>query len=154
MDTLIIIKKIFFDKKINGVTPFSKSGTDVWFTVYFDGGGGDNISMDDIQTYYSGHQIECDNAEKQDALIKLQGQLLTQFQPLLSAINSQYTGKQLNPNTVNIIFTDEQMSEWLEYIGSIAKDGFDVSQFDLEQITPIIFGPMPELPIAYANLIK
>jgi len=54
----------------------------------------------------------------------------------------------------NKIFTDEQISNFGNYFGSMAKDGHDLSALSLEEITPAIFGQMPELPAGFQNIIK
>lgn len=77
--------------------------------------------------------------------------------PLLKELRNAMTSQEVfrnkgsNPNKA--IFTDQQIKDWGDYFGNIAKDGQDLTNYSLEEINESIFGTMPEIPEAYQSLI-
>jgi hypothetical protein len=69
----------------------------------------------------------------------LQQKLLNQFKPLLDAMTFQEIAKGKGSSVENIIFTDDEIKNWGDYVGEIANGNLDA-------ITPAI-------PEKYQNIL-
>ncbi len=76
----------------------------------------------------------------QEDIVKVQQQLLNQFKPLIDAMNTQINAKNLpGINLNNLMFTDQECTDWYNYISEIANG-------NIEAI-------MPELPEKYKKIV-
>jgi hypothetical protein len=100
-------------------------------------------------------ELKKDIQVKKEKFKKIQNELL--HNPLLkelrNAMTFQVIAKGKGSNSENEIFTDDQIKQWGNYFGAIAKNGQDLSGLKLDEITPAIFGKMPSLPEAYQNIL-
>jgi hypothetical protein len=107
-----------------------------------------NISANEIQ-------LKTVDQKKLEAYKAIQNALLNDvnLKELRNAMSFQKMAELTGSDVANKIFTDAQIIAWGDYFGEIAKDNHDLSSYTLEQITPAIFGAIPDLPPAYQDII-
>jgi hypothetical protein len=100
-------------------------------------------------------QLKTIDQKKAEVYKKIQNALLNDvnLKELRNAMSFQKMAELTGADVANKVFTDAQIIAWGDYFGVIAKDNHDLSSYTLEQITPAIFGVIPDLPEAYQNII-
>jgi hypothetical protein len=153
MNTKITLEINYTPKVIKNYFEYCKSSnSDKWLNVTFLDDSYENISLADLTNFYTQNKAEIDNQEKIIKFNKLRNSMMNQFVPLLTGMAIQETFKTKGSNEEKTIFTNQQIKDWGDYIGQIAKDGQDLSLYTLSQINPSMFGAMPDLPIEYQNI--
>jgi hypothetical protein len=84
--------------------------------------------------------LKSDENIQKDQIKKIQNQMLNQFKPLIDAMTFQEISKSKGSNQANLIFTDNDIKNWGNYIGEIVKGNIEAT--------------MPNIPSAYQNLIS
>jgi hypothetical protein len=148
-----------------------KGSTDLYEIVLMSGeaiNGGIQISSTMIEGNFSSKrdvvynstlnkiQLKNDESKKYDKYKIIQKEMLNnvQLKELRNAMTFQKMAELTGSDPANKIFTDQQIIDWGNYFGEIAKDNHDLSGLTIEQIDASVFGAMPSIPEAYEDILE